>query len=526
MIHNIITHTQAAQWLQAKTHAQLTVDSRRVKPGDAFVAWPGYAHDGRAFVQSAIDKGALACLVEAEGVEGFSANWNESLVASYKGLKEAGGLIADAYYEHPSKSVGVLAVTGTNGKTSIAWWLSAALSKLGSRCGVIGTLGVGEVQTSKREDSPLDLLKNFKANGLTTPDPLTLHQSLNAFKECGVQYCALEASSIGIVEHRLNGVRVNTAIFTNLSRDHLDYHSSMDDYWQAKSSLFDNSELVCAVINIDDPKGTELRDRLLKKNDPKLKIICISESGAGGGDLNAHDIRYPNAKGGLGFKVSMKGGLGGAESVVIETQLVGRYNVSNILCVLATLSHLGYELGEAAKVCAKLPPVAGRMQRINDNSSTDPIVIVDYAHTPDALEKALASLKPLTQLGGQLHCLIGCGGDRDSGKRPHMAQAAHANADKVIFTADNPRTEKAQSIIDEMLAGIAQLDNAKVSVEIDRAKAIGRLIHEARAGDIILLAGKGHEDYQDVNGVKISFSDVQQAEIALAARALLRSRSL
>ena len=222
----------------------------------------------------------------------------------------------------------------------------------------------------------------------------------------------------------------------------------------------------------------------------------------------------------------MKGGLGGAESVVIETQLVGRYNVSNILCVLATLSHLGYELGEAAKVCAKLPPVAGRMQRINDNSSTDPIVIVDYAHTPDALEKALASLKPLTQLGGQLHCLIGCGGDRDSGKRPHMAQAAHANADKVIFTADNPRTEKAQSIIDEMLAGIAQLDNAKVSVEIDRAKAIGRLIHEARAGDIILLAGKGHEDYQDVNGVKIPFSDVQQAEIALAARALLRSRSL
>ena len=478
--------------------------------------------------------------MEEEGVEEFAANWDDNLVATYKGLKVAGGFIADAYYENPSQSVNVLAVTGTNGKTSIAWWLSAALALLGSRCGVIGTLGVGEIKSLDKNEEPSSLLKNFKPNGLTTPDPLTLHQSLKAFKESGVKYCALEASSIGIAEHRLSGLKINTAIFTNFSRDHLDYHKSMEEYWSAKSSLFDAADLVCAVINVDDPKGLELSARLLEKNDPDLKIIRVSEKGLG--DLNASEISYPNAQGGLGFKVALNEVLSAASkdssksdcintTQTVNTTLVGRYNVSNLLCVIGTLIHLGYELEEVAQICATLPPVAGRMQRIGThlsgdkagsnkvNKSNTPVVVVDYAHTPDALENALQSLRPLTQFGGQLYCMIGCGGDRDSGKRPQMAQVAYNRADKVVFTADNPRSEKAQNIIDDMLAGIKSADPSKVTVEIDRSKAISRLISQAGASDIVLLAGKGHEDYQEINGIKTPFSDIEHAKRALLSAA-------
>ena len=517
MIQHLTNYEEAAKWLQSKTRGELSVDSRRLKVGDAFVAWPGYAQDARAYVNGAIEKGATACLVEQNGIDGFNKDWKTDLVASYSGLKAAGGFIADAYYEYPSQSVKVLAVTGTNGKTSIAWWLSAALSKLGSRCGVIGTLGVGEVKTSSVNETTEDLLNNFVANGLTTPDPLTLHYSLKKFKESGVNYCALEASSIGIVEHRLNGTKVHTAIFTNLSRDHLDYHESMEDYWSAKSSLFDSAELVCAVINVDDPKGHELSVRLTNKlaneENPKLKIIRVSEAGLG--DFNATEISYPNRSGGLGFKVHYAEEGKNTQIALLETTLVGRYNVSNLLCVIATLCHLGYELQDVAKACADLPPVAGRMQRVTENSVTSPLVVVDYAHTPDALEKALQSLKPLKQNGGELYCLIGCGGNRDSGKRPLMAKVACKNADKIVFTSDNPRAEKAQSIVDDMLAGIKSLEKERVSVQLDRAKAIEQIIRQAKCGDIILLAGKGHEDYQEVDGVKTLFSDVAQAKKAL-----------
>ena len=514
MIQNLNNFEQAAHWLQSKTRGKLTVDSRQAEAGDAFIAWPGYAHDARAFVATAIDQGAVACLVEQEGIEDFNNNWNENKVASYRGLKTACGYIADAYYEHPSDSIKVLAVTGTNGKTSIAWWLSAALAKLETRCGVIGTLGVGEVSASIVKGKAKESLNNFEVNGLTTPDPLTLQKSLKQFKESGVQYCAIEASSIGIAEHRLGGTKINTAIFTNLSRDHLDYHKNMDDYWSAKSALFELPDLVCAVINVDDLKGKELSLRLKSKNDPKLKIIQISELGFG--ELNASEISYPNSKGGLGFKVSLKNESGNNQTALINTQLVGRYNVSNLLCVIATLTQLGFEFEKVVKACEDLPPVIGRMERIGEGGATQPIVIVDYAHTPDALEKALLSLRPLTQGGGELHCLIGCGGDRDSGKRPEMAQVAYKHSDKVIFTADNPRTENPQSIINEMLSGIAGLDTTKVVTEPSRSLAIEQLIQQAKDGDVVLLAGKGHENYQEINGVKNVFSDAEEAERVLA----------
>ena len=512
MIQNLTNYSEASQWLKSKTQGSLCGDSRVIQAGDAFIAWPGYAQDARAYVNSALNKGAKACLVEKVGVEAYNQNWDESLVATYQGLKADGGLIADAYYEHPSRSVEVLAVTGTNGKTSIAWWLSTALAKLGSRCGVIGTLGVGEMKPSDNQASPSELLKIFKANGLTTPDPFTLNRSLKQFKDSGVKYCALEASSIGIVEHRLSGTKINTAIFTNLSRDHLDYHQSVENYWNAKSSLFDSPELVCAVINVDDPRGVELYERLQCKGqnkDSKLKIIRVSESG--NGDLNATNISYPNSRGGLGFTVINSQVNEGLQSTLIETSLVGRYNVSNLLCVIATLCNLGYRLEDIGRVCSEISPVVGRMQSINQRTLTAPLVIVDYAHTPDALEKALESLKPLTKSGGQLHCLIGCGGDRDKGKRPQMALAAYKNAHKVILTSDNPRSENPQTIIEDMLRGLEGLDRSKILIEVDRAQAIQAILKNSTAGDIVLIAGKGHEDYQEINGIKTKFSDTEQA---------------
>ncbi len=523
MIQNLNNYTQAAQWLHSKSSGELTVDSRRAKPGDAFVAWPGYASDARAYVKSAIEQGAAACLVEQEGIEDFNENWNEHKVASYSGLKTACGYIADAYYEHPSTTVKVLAVTGTNGKTSIAWWLSAALSKLDNRCGVIGTLGVGEVTVSTEENKVNVSFKDIEVNGLTTPDPLTLQRSLKRFKDHGIEYCAIEASSIGIAERRLSGTRINTAIFTNLSRDHLDYHKSMDDYWSAKSALFEMPGLVCAIINVDDPRGEELSRRLKAKNEAKLKIIQVSECGLG--ELNASEIIYPNTKGGLGFRVTFNSESGINQTALVDTQLVGRYNVSNLLCVIATLTQLGFDFESAVRACEGLPPVVGRMQRISESESTKPVVIVDYAHTPDALEKALMSLKPLTQRGGELHCLIGCGGDRDAGKRPEMAQVAYKHSDKVVFTADNPRTENPQSIMKEMLEGIAGFDQSKVVTELDRALAIKQIILQARAGDIVLLAGKGHENYQEINGNKTAFSDAEEAEKVLALASTSRGRA-
>ncbi len=480
----------AAQWLRARVTGALHSDSRRIHPGDGFIAWPGAATDGRRHVPSALSLGAVACLVEQSGVDQFG--FDAPAIAAYPDLKSATGPIAAAYYDHPTQQLQVLAITGTNGKTSTAWWLALALSHLQQPvpCALVGTLGVGR---------PPDV----EHTGLTTPDPVLLQQQFRRFVDEGVQACAIEASSIGIVERRLDGTQIRVAVFTNFTQDHLDYHGSMDAYWEAKAQLFRWPGLQAAVINIDDPRGDPLAQSLQAG---ALDVwTCSCERPA---RLQALDIGYGAQ--GLRFTVAE-----GAERHLLETQLIGQYNVSNLLGVLGAMRSLGVPLADAVAACGNLLPVPGRMERLQQDGQ--PLVAVDYAHTPDALDKALLALQPLAaQRGGQLWCVFGCGGDRDPVKRPLMAAVAEKNADRVVVTSDNPRSEKPENIISQILLGLSH--NECVTVQSDRALAIAETVAAAAPQDVILVAGKGHEDYQEIGGARHPFSDILHARAALDAR--------
>lgn len=483
---------EAAAWLRSRVQGDLQTDSRKVKAGDAFVAWPGAATDGRAYVGKALEQGAAAVLVEADGLQAFDLSGGR--IAALKGLKAATGLIADQWFAHPSGELDVLAVTGTNGKTTTAWWLAHALSKvtLNARtgCALVGTLGVGVPPA-------------LESTGMTTPDPVLLQRAFRSYADQGLAACAIEASSIGIVEHRLDGSKFRVALFTNFTQDHLDYHGSMDAYWQAKAQLFDWPGLPAAVVNIDDAHGARLWARLQGR---AMDVWSVSIQGPA--RLQAKDIGLGDE--GLSFTVLEAG-----HSLRMNTRLVGQYNVSNLLGVLATLRCLGLTLEQAVQACADLEPVPGRMQQIVKPGL--PLVAVDYAHTPDALEKALRALQPAArQRQGKLWCVFGCGGDRDNSKRPLMGQAAQANADGVFVTSDNPRSEVPESIIGQILAGMQAGET--LHVQADRAAAIAQAIARADARDVVLIAGKGHEDYQETKGVRHPFSDMAEAHKALAAR--------
>jgi UDP-N-acetylmuramyl-tripeptide synthetase len=331
-----------------------------------------------------------------------------------------------------------------------------------------------------------------------------------------VKACAVEASSIGLMEHRLEGTRVRVALFTNFTQDHLDYHGSMAAYWQAKLRLFDVEGLQAAAVNLDDPQGVVLADHLLNKATiDRDRIWTFGESDKA--RLKARDIQLMASRkadaqtsAGLSFEV-----VEGAESHTLATPFVGRYNVSNLLGVLASMRALGIALSDAVAACKNLQAVPGRMQTLA--VAGQPLVVVDYAHTPDALRQALLALQPLAQArGGQVHCIIGCGGDRDVGKRPLMAAAAQAHAQQVVLTSDNPRSEDPQHILQHMQAGLTP--GSAVQILADRAQAIAHTVSQAATSDIVLIAGKGHEDYQEVAGVRLPFSDVQQARAALQAR--------
>ena len=486
------TPQQAARWLRERVRGRLHTDSRQVAPGDGFIAWPGAATDGRRFVGAALAQGAVACLVEQQGVENFSFDRPE--IATYPQLKAGTGLVAEAYYASPSKALNVVAITGTNGKTSTAWWLAWALSKpeLSALfpCGLVGTLGVG-------------LPPALDATGMTTPDPVLLQRRFRAFVDQGVRSCAIEASSIGIAERRLDGTAIRVAVFTNFTQDHLDYHGSMDAYWQAKAALFDWPGLQAAVIRRDDAKADELLARAQARG---LDVWTVSRQQLA--RLRATDIAYDER--GLQWTVRE-----GEQAETLRTALVGDYNIDNLMCVLGSLRALGVSLKDAAAVCADLPPVPGRMERIGIAGA--PLAVVDYAHTPDAIDKALAALRPLAeQRGGQLWCVFGCGGNRDAGKRPLMGAAAESGADRVVVTSDNPRDEDPQAIIDAVLQGLRA--PAAATVEADRAQAIARTLALAQAQDVVLIAGKGHEDYQEVRGQRRPFSDQALALQALRHR--------
>ena len=491
MTTRIATPEQAAAWLRERVRGSLLTDSRKLSAGDGFIAWPGAATDGRRFVAEALAAGASACLVEGDGASSF--DFHNDRVATYAGLKAASGPIAAAYFESPSKHLDVVAVTGTNGKTSTTWFLAQALGKLGRRCGVVGTLGIGEPGV-------------MVSSGLTTPDPVLLQSQLRRFVDEGFAACALEASSIGIVEGRLGAMVFDVAVFLNFTQDHLDFHGSMQAYWEAKKSLFDWPGLKAAVINIDDPKGVDLNAALA---DSGLDVWTFScEPSPTMARLQARGLTYGD--GTLSFDV-----VEGTQVHRIATSMVGKFNVSNLLAAMASMRAMNLSLEDIVAACLDLEPVPGRMDALAVDGL--PMVVVDYAHTPDALEKVLTALRPVAQSrGGQLWCVFGCGGDRDRAKRPLMAAMAEKYADNIVITSDNPRTESPLAIIDDVLTGLKQRDAAQT--EVNRATAISSTLNRVLPHDVVLLAGKGHEQFQEINGAKLPFSDMAHAQAALNAR--------
>jgi UDP-N-acetylmuramyl-tripeptide synthetase len=494
-MHELQSPQEAARWLHQRVTGVLRSDSRQVQPGDGFIAWPGAVTDGRQYLDKALAQGAAACLMTAEGCEPWRDLQPTDRLAAMPQLKALTGLVANAYYEQPSQRMNVVAVTGTNGKTSTAWWLAQALGSpvLQRACALVGTLGVG-------------VLPNLEVSGMTTPDPVLMQARFKAFADAGVDFCAIEASSIGLAEHRLDGTRIRTAIFTNFTQDHLDYHGSMGSYWQAKRALFKWDGLKAAVINIDDAQGALLAQEL---ETTALDVWTCSRQGAA--RLQAH---VQASSQGLSFDLAE-----GRQRLRLDTALMGDYNVDNLLSVIGALRSLGIPLTQAVQACQHLSAVPGRMERVGQNGA-GPMALVDYAHTPDAVTQALSSLQSLArQRGGQLWCVLGCGGDRDASKRPLMAAAAEAMADHVVLTSDNPRSESPQDILDQMAKGLK--GQAKAQVVVERAQAIALAVSRAQAADVVLVAGKGHEAYQEVQGLRIPFSDVQQLQVALQARQVL-----
>mgnify|MGYP002379178563 CR=1 FL=1 len=487
---------EAARWLAQRCAGTLRSDSRRVSAGDAFVAWPGATVDGRRFVADALAAGAPACLVEADGAEAFG--FDAQRVALLRGLKARVGCVADAWYGEPTARLQVLAVTGTNGKTSTAWWLAQALRACGRRCGVVGTLGTGEPP-------------RLRDAGLTTPDAVSLHAAFAAFVDQGFEACAIEASSIGLAEGRLAGTRIAVALFTNFTQDHLDYHGDMSSYWAAKRRLFDWPGLQAAVVNVDDPQGAGLAAKLAARAECGAPR-CWTVSAHGPATLRAHDIRYVD--GALAFDIEE-----GGQRIALHSTLIGDYNVHNLLVVVGGLRALGIPLARAVAAVHGLSPVPGRLERIPAPAG-QPELIVDYAHTPDALQQVLRSLAPLAaSRGGALVCVFGCGGERDPAKRPLMGSIAARLADRVVVTSDNPRRESPAAIIGQIVAGIPADRADRVTVRDDRRLAIAHAVSQAGPADVVLIAGKGHEDYQDIGGRRLPFSDAEEARAALRERA-------
>jgi len=461
-------------------------DSRQIRPGDLFIAYPGDLADGRRYIGDAIARGAVAVLWQPGGDFVWNPAWtvpNRPVEA----LRPLAGPLAHRLYGYPSEALSLIAVTGTNGKTTVSQCIAQAYGK---PCAVIGTLGAG---------FPGELADT----GFTTPEATALMRSLAEFRAREAAACALEASSIGIEEGRMNGAHVDVAVFTNLTRDHLDYHGTMAAYAAAKEKLFCWPRLRTAVINLDDPFGA----RLMRETSA-LRVLGY---GIGGErrDFLAQ-VRAENLEAtpfGQRFLLALPNGRG-----TVDTSLVGRYNISNLLAVAAVLHDAGQKAADIVRRLSELTPPPGRMERVGGNG--EPLIIVDYAHSPDALDNALSALRAVADArGGRLWAVFGCGGDRDRGKRPQMAEIASRRADRVLVTSDNPRNEDPEAIIADILAGLAHGD-----VEIERALAIRKAVREADAQDVILLAGKGHEAYQEIAGVRHPFSDIDAARQALALR--------
>jgi len=469
----------------------LTLDSRQVVEGSLFCALAGGRARGHDYVQDAVARGAVAILAESdEGVAAEQASIGVPYLVIPR-LREKLGIIAARFFAEPSQHMQVVGITGTNGKTSVSRYLAQAFS-VDAPSGVIGTLGNG-------------VLGAETVASHTTPDAITLQALLAQQWQQGVQHVAMEVSSHGLDQARVNGVAFDTAVFTNLSRDHLDYHGGMDEYAAAKARLFAWPGLKHAVLNFDDPFGVKLLEQLPAGTRAVAYGLAPRSVAADVQWLWA--TRITTSLDGIEVAVQSSWGEGR-----FHTGLLGRFNVSNALAVLATLLVSGVEFETALGRMALLRPVAGRMERFGGDGL--PMVVVDYAHTPDALEQVLRALREHCQ--GRLWCVFGCGGDRDAGKRPQMGAIAQQYADRVVVTNDNPRGEAPSAIAEAILAGMQERTAARV--QLDRAAAIDQAIREAAAGDVVLVAGKGHEDYQIIGGQRLRFDDREQVQTSLATR--------
>jgi UDP-N-acetylmuramoyl-L-alanyl-D-glutamate--2,6-diaminopimelate ligase len=485
---------------------QISADSRRIAPGDIFFAFPGDAADGRRFIADAIERGAAAVLYDSGDFA-----WDAHIDLPHLGmadLKPQSGVIANAYYGTPDRDMFTVAVTGTNGKTSCAYWLANALSQLQQKpaapAAVIGTLGIGTFANG--------VVSRIEATGYTTPDAVLLQRKLAELRTLRVAAVALEASSIGLAQGRISGLHIDAALFTNLTRDHLDYHGSMADYGAAKTILFDRPELQHGVVNLDDALGVQLALRLRQRGTPVTGYsLQNAETAAVDGVpvLRASAIRVGHV--GTVFQVDSPFGSG-----TVKSQLIGQFNISNLLGVLGVLLAKGTPWNAAIAAVSALKPAPGRMQQLGGHDA--PLVIIDYAHTPDAMLKTLAALREMAeQRHGKLWCVFGCGGDRDTGKRAEMGRASEL-ADQVVLTSDNPRSEPPLAIIEQTQRGMQKLTPHILE---DRATAILWSVRHAGKHDVVLLAGKGHEMYQEINGKKQPFLDADHAALALAARATM-----
>lgn len=471
----------------------LVMDSRKVQPGQCFIACPGHVGDGRHFIEAAVANGAVAVLAEAK-------DWQRTdkvavPVLAVSNLQQRLGEIASAFYGNPSRHLQLVAISGTNGKTTVSQLIAHALYALGIVSGVMGTLGNG-------------LAGQLAPTQNTTPDIIDINRLLHEMRVQKAQAVAMEASSHGLVQGRLDGLTLHAGIITNLSRDHLDYHGSMDAYRDAKALLAKNLSLQFLILNADDAQVMSMAAHA----HPAVQVMTFSLRVDSGASIVPVALEFHVC--GMRMKVQAKSG-DRIESAVLESQLVGEFNAANLLAALAGLLTLNIALGDACRVLGRVPPVPGRVQMLNPEKTADePAVVVDFAHTPDALEKVLASLR--RHCSGKLWCVFGCGGDRDTGKRPLMGAVVARDADEMIITADNPRSESVARIIGDIVKGIPH-GHAFQIIE-DREQAVGHAILNAGPDDLILLAGKGHEEYQEVQGVKHMYSDMSAAQQALRQR--------
>lgn len=450
----------------------VTADSRSVVPGGLYVAVRGTNVDGHSFIPDAIASGASVVVCEhlpqdaRQGVEWVIVPDSAAAL----------GEIASAWYGHPSEQLTLVGVTGTNGKTTIATLLYEAAREMGERAGLLSTV-VNIIDTKR------------VASTHTTPDPVSLQAMLRQMADAGCTFCAMEVSSHACAQHRISGLKFAGGIFTNLTRDHLDYHKTFDNYIAAKKSFFDSlGPDAFALVNIDDRNG----EVMVQNTRARVSTYSLHSRASFTGEVLEESIR--------GMLMSFNGR-------EVETRFTGRFNAYNLLAVYGAAVTIGWEKEEVLRVMSVLRPVAGRMQTFTNRKVT---AIVDYAHTPDALENVLATINEVVTGDHRVITVCGCGGDRDKGKRPQMAATAVRHSDLVVLTSDNPRTEDPGEILEQMLAGVGPADRSRVSVVPDRAEAIACAIGRADEGDVVLVAGKGHEDYQIIGTEKRHFDDREQ----------------